>query len=69
MTRKIATSQRQTLSAIFLIPIILGAASIAGLIIALTGDGWRDGAAWLLLGLPVMATLWALRHRRQLRHI
>lgn len=38
---------------------------IAGPIVALTGDGWRDGAAWLALGLPVSAVGWAMRRWRR----
>lgn len=38
---------------------------IAGPIVALTGNGWRDGVAWLALGLPVSAVGWAMRRWRR----
>ena len=59
MTRRVAASgrspsrrlprQRGNL-AIFAWPLLLGIAAIAGLVLGLTGSGWRDSAAWLLLG-------------------
>ena len=48
----------------FAIPLLIALATCAGLFAALTGDGWRDAAAWLALALPVAATGWALRNRR-----
>ena len=39
--------------------------SIAGLVVALTGDGWRDAAAWIALGAPVCAVGWAMKARRR----
>lgn len=35
-------------------PALLLVASLVGLILGLTGDGWRDVAASLLLALPVL---------------
>lgn len=35
---------------IFRWPLVIGIASLAGLISALVGDGWYDAASWLLLG-------------------
>ena len=43
----------QSLRRIFTVPLLLALLSIAGLVVALTGDGWRDAAAWLALGAPV----------------
>lgn len=42
-------------------PLALAALSIAGLLLGLTGDGWRDGLAVLLLALPLILFLthWA----------
>jgi cyanate permease len=37
---------------------------IAGLVSALTGDGWRDALSWLALAAPVAALIWAMRTRR-----
>lgn len=39
------------------VPALLLVASLAGLILGLTGDGWRDAAASLLLALPVLIFL------------
>ncbi len=47
----------QTGPRILAIPALLMVASLAGLILGLTGDGWRDAAATLLLALPVIAFL------------
>lgn len=57
-------NQRRGLRAIFAIPLLLALASIAGLVIALTGDGLRDAASWIALAVPVLAVGWAMRARR-----
>lgn len=57
-------ARQHSLRAIFAIPLLLAAASIAGLVIALTGDGLRDAASWAALGIPVLAVVWAMRTRR-----
>lgn len=56
-------NQRRGLRAIFAIPLLLALASIAGLVIALTGDGLRDAASWIALAVPVLAVGWAMRAR------
>lgn len=55
---------RQSTGRIFLWPLVLGVATLAGLILGLTGDGWRDIAAWLLLGLCPLVILGALLRRQ-----
>lgn len=50
---------------IFGVPLLLAVLSVAGLIVALTGDGWRDGASWLALGIPVLAVGWAMTVKRR----
>lgn len=55
----------QGLRRIFAIPLLLALLSAAGLVVALTGDGWRDGAAWVTLGMPVLAAGWAMQARRR----
>ncbi|MBB6426072.1 hypothetical protein [Sphingopyxis sp. JAI128] len=52
------------LRAIFAVPLLLALVSIAGLVVALTGDGLRDAAAWGALSIPVLAVGWAMRARR-----
>ena len=52
------------LRAIFAIPLLLAIVSIAGLVVALTGDGWRDAMSWAALAIPVFAVGWAMRTRR-----
>ncbi len=54
----------RSLRAIFAVPAAIALLCLVGLIVALTGDGWRDAVAWVALGLPVAAILWALRARR-----
>lgn len=47
----------------FAIPILFALLSLAGLVIALTGDGWRDLVSWAALSVPILGVLWAaIRH-------
>lgn len=48
----------------FAIPALIAALSLIGLITAMTGDGWRDAAAWLALAVPIASVAWAMRSRR-----
>lgn len=57
--------RKQGLHAIFAIPLLLALVSIAGLVVALTGDGLRDAASWAALAIPVLAVGWAMRTRRR----
>lgn len=50
---------------IFAWPLVLGIASLIGLISALTGDGLRNWISWLTLAAPVAAIGWAMFRRRQ----
>lgn len=43
----------------FAVPAMLAALSLAGLIVALTGDGWQDLMSWAALSLPLFAIIWA----------
>jgi len=43
---------------------MIGAASLFGLVAALTGDGWRDVLSWAGLAIPLAATGWAMRAKR-----
>ena len=47
----------------FAIPALIAAASLIGLVAALTGDGWRDALAWIGLLVPVFAISWAIAAR------
>lgn len=47
----------------FAMPALLAVLSLAGLLVALTGEGWRDTLSWAALSTPVLAVLWAVRHR------
>ncbi|KTE30418.1 MULTISPECIES: hypothetical protein [unclassified Sphingopyxis] len=57
-------STRRGLRSIFRVPLLLALISIAGLVVALTGDGWRDGASWAALAIPILAVGWAMTARR-----
>jgi hypothetical protein len=57
-------SKTRSLRAIFAWPLAIFAIGLAGLIIALTGDGWRDIASWVALSAPVAVAAWAMRARR-----
>lgn len=58
-------SRPRSPAAIFAWPLAIFVIGIAGLVIALTGDGWRDGAAWAALAAPVLAVGWAMHARRR----
>jgi len=57
-------SRRRGLRSIFAVPLLLALVSVAGLVVALTGDGWRDAASWAALAIPVFAIGWAMKVRR-----
>jgi hypothetical protein len=57
-------SRARPLSAILAWPLVIFVIGLAGLIVALTGDGWRDAAAWAALAAPLAAVLWAMARRR-----
>ncbi len=44
----------------FFLPVLLALLSLAGLVIALTGEGWRDHLSSLALLTPVAAVIWAV---------
>lgn len=54
---------RQGAARIFALPLVLFAASVAGLVLGLTGEGAPDIAAWALLLLPLLAVVVAWRRR------
>lgn len=43
----------------FRIPALIALLSLAGLVIALTGENWRDTLSWAALSAPVLAVIWA----------
>lgn len=50
----------------FALPALLALLSLAGLIVALTGEGWRDILSWVALSAPLLAVIWAVaRHSSQ----
>ena len=57
-------SRARPLRSILAWPLAIFVAGLAGLVIALTGDGWRDAASWAALSAPVAASVWAMRKRR-----
>jgi hypothetical protein len=44
----------------FAVPTLIALATVFGLVLALTGGGWRDAAAWIALAIPVAAVGWAM---------
>ena len=59
---------RNTLLQTFAIPLTLAIATVAGLILGLTGDGWRDLASWLLLIVSLLPIRAAFARRRSSAH-
>lgn len=55
---------RLSLRRVFALPLAIAILSSAGLVSALTGDGWRDGLSWLGLAAPVLSFAWAIKIRR-----
>jgi hypothetical protein len=60
----IRASRPRSLTGIFGAPLAIFVTGLSGLVIALTGDGWRDAAAWTALAVPIAAVVWAIRTRR-----
>lgn len=53
---------KQSLWMIFRWPLLIGVASIVGLVSALVGDGAWDVLSWATLGIPALGfSLWCLR--------
>ena len=48
---------------VFAMPLVIGIASLVGLVLGLTGDGVRDILAWLLVGLAPLTIFAALSRR------
>ncbi|MDT0576062.1 hypothetical protein RM533_07660 [Croceicoccus sp. F390] len=67
MSRSSRTSARQSVSRVFAWPLVLAAASLAGLILGLTGDGVLDVLSCLLIGLvPIsIVAAWLRRETPQ----
>jgi uncharacterized membrane protein YjjP (DUF1212 family) len=57
------SARRRPLRAIFAWPLLLFVAGISGLVLGLTGEGWRDVVAVALLSLPLIALAAAWRNR------
>jgi len=58
-----SATARRSLARVFRIPLLLLAASVAGLVIGLNGDGWPDLAACALLLLPLLTVALAWLRR------
>jgi hypothetical protein len=56
--------RKRSLRAVFGWPAAIFIVGLSGLVVALTGDGWRDAAAWSALLAPIVALIWAMRARR-----
>ncbi|MEN7538495.1 hypothetical protein [Aurantiacibacter flavus] len=66
MTKSRTSARRRpnSLTTIFALPLAIFVSAVAALVIALTGDGWRDAASWVGLAIPVAVLIWAMRARR-----
>ena len=56
--------RRQSIGAIFAVPVALAVFSLVGLVSALTGDGLGDVLSWVALAVPLGAVAWAMKSRR-----
>jgi hypothetical protein len=57
VTRRDRVSPQSALR-VLAIPVLLACLSLVGLVIGLTGDGWRDAVSSALLLLPLTALAW-----------
>ncbi|MGB3378838.1 hypothetical protein [Allopontixanthobacter sediminis] len=55
--------RRASVARVLAVPAVLLVASIAGLVLGLTGDGFPDGLAWGLLSIPILAAVYAFARR------
>jgi hypothetical protein len=58
------TPRRKSMGRAYLVPGLLGVASLVGLVSALVGDGMFDAVSWLTLGGLVAVIAWAMSRRR-----
>ena len=64
------TRRSSGLARVFAFPLAIAFAAFAGLVLGLTGEGARDVASWLLVGLaPVFLCLAMLRRPRRRNRI
>jgi uncharacterized membrane protein YjjP (DUF1212 family) len=63
VTRLNSPIKRQSIRQTLAMPVLLAVVSLTGLVIALTGDGWRDLLSAFLLTLPLVAIACALARR------
>lgn len=63
MKRRSERIGAQSAGRIMAAPLVLAVASLAGLVLGLTGEGWRDGLSAILVFLPlaVFARHWLRR--------
>lgn len=63
MKRRLDRIGPQSVARILAAPLVLAVASLVGLVLGLTGEGWRDGLSAILLFLPlaVFARHWQRR--------
>lgn len=59
----LARRPRASLSRVMAIPALLLLASITGLVLGLTGDGFPDALSWALLSIPIILALIAISRR------
>ena len=55
--------RRAGLATVFAVPALLLVATIAGLVLGLTGDGLPDLLSWALLVLPLVVLAWCWARR------
>ena len=60
---RLSSRRPRGLGQVFAVPLLLAAATLAGLVMGLAGDGLNDVLSWLLLAVPigVIAFVWLRR--------
>lgn len=61
--KPVARRPRASLARVMAIPVLLLLASIAGLVLGLTGDGLPDALSWALLSIPIILAVIAFSRR------
>ncbi|WP_038216699.1 hypothetical protein [Xenophilus azovorans] len=63
MNRSPRTAHPQSAGEVFRVPVLLGLATVVGLVSALLGDGPWDALSWLAILAPIAAVALAWRRR------
>lgn len=61
--RQVSRRERASIGRVLAIPALLLLASLAGLVLGLTGEGLPDALSWALLSIPILLAAYAFLRR------